>query len=477
MNPNYGLMVELKPEFQRRLFSELLKKYKGSINLSKVLNRSASALRNYKNCWVKSIPYKILIKAVNLSLIPKQELHNNIITMFNAKKQRKKNFEIGTNLRRDYLKEHFKFELPLESFLEKENEILYINIEKWLNLSKWFEKVIVQKGILRNVKKPIIKNGKITLDYEAYNKRTKSIKRYINTMPAKIKVDEALLYFLGLRYGDGTNGAKIWVVNKNLELIKNTSDYLRDLFPNSEVQGNINVYKNIKDNQLNYLKEFMSKISDYFMVYNPKNNKINCDYVLCIFVINEVFNKIYNNLIKEFKSFFEVLTFIEKGAFLAGFFDAEGNVNKLDKNFRWSQKIKEKVKFIGELLENECYHFRYDGSNFIIGHKKEFWKQDLELFKKQVLPYIKHPEKLKEAKELLGGYYVRDCYKELVNLVNKYPGINNEDISKLIGRKRSHKKLTALTEAEFVKRNRKSLNESFKYHITEKGFKWINGVD
>src|SRR3989344_5105067 len=328
MNPNYGLMVELKPEFQRRLFSELLKKYKGSINLSKVLNRSASALRNYKNCWVKSIPYKILIKAVNLSLIPKQELHNNIITMFNAKKQRKKNFEIGTNLRRDYLKEHFKFELPLESFLEKENEILYINIEKWLNLSKWFEKVSVQKGILRNVKKPIIKNG------------------------------------------------------------KNTSDYLRDLFPNSEVQGNINVYKNIKDNQLNYLEEFMSKISDHFMTYDLKNNKINCDYVLCIFVINEVFNKIYNNLIKEFKSFFEVLTFIEKGAFLAGFFDAEGNVNKLDKNFRWSQKIKEKVKFIGELLENECYHFRYDGSNFIIGHKKEFWKQDLELFKKQVLPYI-----------------------------------------------------------------------------------------
>lgn len=90
---------------------------------------------------------------------------------------------------------------------------------------------------------------------------------------------------------------------------------------------------------------------------------------------------------------------------------------------------------------------------------------------------MKHPEKLKEAKELLSGYYVRDCYKDIVRLVHIHQGISNEGISELIGRKRSHRELTALTEANFIKRVRKSINESFKYHVTEKGIKWINGVD
>ncbi len=472
MRPNYGLMVELKPEFQRKLFTFLLKKY-SRFELSKLLKRAPSILYHYKNCRVKNLSSSVVNKSIKLSNLSEEELKHNTIRNYYAEDERKKIFNLGINLRRVYLKKHFKFNIKLKDFIEKENKEIYINTKKWLEKTDWINKIKGQNGIVRNIEEPKFRDGNIILEYEAYTKSTKSIEKFINIMPIKIKVDKDFLYFLGLRYGDGTNGARIGVVNKNFDLIKNTSDYLKKLFPNSKLQGAINIHKKINNKTLKNLKIRMNNIVDNLTIYDLSKYDVKGDYVLYVFIVNEFFNKIYNSLINELNFFFKNLSFRQKGAFLAGFFDAEGNVNKLDKNFRWSQKIKVKVSFIKDLLENEGYHARYDGCNFIIGHRKEFWKSDLELFKKQVLPFIKHPERRKEAIELLNGYYVRDCYKGVVRIVKDNPGANNDKIFSIIKRKRNHRELKALTEAGFLIRNRNRVDESFKYHVTGKGLKWI----
>jgi len=122
-------------------------------------------------------------------------------------------------------------------------------------------------------------------------------------------------------------------------------------------------------------------------------------------------------------------------------------------------------------------HFCRAIVSYFIHYKKEIRKKDLERFKEQVLPHIKHPDKKREAIELLGGYYVMETYKKIAKIIHKNKGINSQQIAQLANRKKCHRELTALTEAGFLIRNRKKVDESFKYGITEKGYQWITRSD
>jgi len=343
----------------------------------------------------------------------------------------------------------------------------------WFNKTKWLDKIKKQTGIIRNIQTPKIDNKYISIVYEVYDKNKKGFKKFNAVLPRKVEINKEFLYFLGLRYGDGTNGARVGVVNKNLELIKETAKFLRKIFPRSMLQGSIYLYKKEAISSLPELKKDMKKIVDKLEVYDLTDKDVKGIYVFYVFITNAFFNRIYDSLIKDILSLFKILNMQEKGAFFAGFFDAEGNVNKRDRNFRWSQKTPNKVAIIRELLEKENYHARYDGSNFIIGHKADIWKEDLERFKDQVLPYLKHPEKKKEAQELLKGYYVMDSYKKIARIIHKNRWIDNKEVSKKAHRKRCRVELTALTGAGFLVRTRKRVDESFKYAITKKGTRWI----
>ncbi|MAG52578.1 MAG: hypothetical protein CMH62_01305 [Nanoarchaeota archaeon] len=73
MNPNYGLMIELKPEFQRELFTKLLRQYK-RFPLAKLLKRTSSLIYHYKNCRVRGLSIVVATKAIELADISKREL-------------------------------------------------------------------------------------------------------------------------------------------------------------------------------------------------------------------------------------------------------------------------------------------------------------------------------------------------------------------------------------------------------------------
>ena len=258
-------------------------------------------------------------------------------------------------------------------------------------------------------------------------------------------------------------------------LIKECSIILKKIFPKSEIVGQLLLFKKLENDEKSRLLQEIGNLSSKTEVIRFSYKNIKGTYAFKIFVVNNIFDRIISNLTDNLEILFKTIDPKLRGAFLAGFFDAEGNVNKLDRNLRWSQKTEHKKEKIIKLLKKEGYHVHYDTCNICIGYSNKYRKQDFELFKKQVLPHIRHSEKNKEAKELLDGYYVRDDYKLLVSIVALNPGVSQKAIAERINRIKCHRELRNLAENGFLKRYRNKVDESFKYYITTRGLKWIGG--
>jgi len=463
-------MLELNTKFQRELFTELLKKY-GRKFLSKKLRKSSPTLYGYKNNRSKAIPKIVIEKAIKLSNFSEKELSKNIIKTFSAKESIREIMRLGAKINHEQLKQKLSIKFGSFDLLQEKGDLLSLDILNWLNKNQWLEKLKTLRGFFKNPKIEKISRNNIRLSYFTYSKSTKRIEKYFVSLPKKLKFNLDFCYFLGLLYGDGLSGARIGIVNKDKNLIEWTAKFLKKYFNNNKIKSRIFIYNNsiIKTKDLlGWLNSFSNEAEIY---YNPKARG---KYVFNIFITNSILRRLIEDFFNNLESLFLKFNFEQKGAFLAGFFDAEGNVNKLDGNFRFSQKIENKVAIIRKLLEKEGYHTRYDGSNILIGYKQEY-KNDLKLFEKQILPFLRHSQKQKEAQELAQGFLVRAEYKPILEIISLNNNITQKEISKMINRAKCYGKLLALFKAGFVNRTRNKVDESFKYLITNKGLEYLGG--
>jgi hypothetical protein len=81
-------MIELKPEFQKKLFTKLLNSIY-SIKFSKIIEQSSKIDVFYKNCKVKSLSVEVINKAIKLADVSKEELIKNTLKTYFAKERRK----------------------------------------------------------------------------------------------------------------------------------------------------------------------------------------------------------------------------------------------------------------------------------------------------------------------------------------------------------------------------------------------------
>nr|MBI4156977.1 hypothetical protein [Candidatus Woesearchaeota archaeon] len=291
MNPNYGLMVELKPNFQKELFSKLLKEY-GRFELSSLLKRAPSILYHYKNCRVKSLDLELAYKSLKLAKIRKSSLKYNILRIYSAVEDRRKIFDSGIQARMNQIQIQFNSKCSLNNFIDKEGDVLYINIKKWFIKTKWIDRIKNQVGIINWISGPIFKGGKVILEYEVYKRSKNKMEKFVTELPEKLEINEEFMYFLGMRYGDGTSNARIGVVNKNLTLLSYISKYLKKIFPNNKIQGLLYLYKKDLDKELlDKIKIYLEELVDEFQIII--NKKMKGDYVAAVFVINNFFDKIY----------------------------------------------------------------------------------------------------------------------------------------------------------------------------------------
>jgi len=470
---NNRVRIELKQEFQKNLFENLLGIYDyefGCVTkISKLLNISRQTIYAYRYGYIKSVPKRLLIKIQKILKLKEDTITKNTLNITSDKEIKNKGLIKGREFRKRKIKNHFKINSSVLDMLRKDDDGYYIDLLDWFKETKWIDKLKICTGFVRILKNPEVTNNHIILYYTSYNKKSGRSEEYTTYLPRKLYFNKEFLYFLGFMYGDGLSSARVGIINKDLNLIREIARYLKDIFPNSKIEGQIYVYK--KDIDKEKLCSEIKNYVDHITIYN--NFKAAGEYVFAVSITNNFIKRILDNIFENMIELFNKLSLYEKGAFFAGFFDAEGNVNKLGKNLRFSQKSENKVEIIISLLNKEGYHTYYDGSNICIAYHKENRKSDFNLFEKQILPFIKHIEKKKESSELLSGYLVRDCYKPIVKIISKNPGIDNNGLFKITKRKRNQRQLTALTDANFVSRNRKKIDESFKYYVSEKGLKWI----
>jgi len=463
------LMVELDSKFQNKLFTELIKKYSRQ-ELSKKLCKSESILYHYKNNKVKAIPKIVLLRAIKLSSFSEENFEENILRTFSAKDSIKEIMQKGTRINNKKIKERFSIKFGAFSLLKPNNGLLTLDVLSWLMKNNWIANLSQQNGLIKGAKIKRISKKHIQITYFVYNKKTKKCEPYLISLPKSLVLDKNLFYFLGLLFGDGLSGARVGIVNKDKELIMWTSNFLKKYFGNNLRKSQLVLYKTHSDPEIKEFVDWLSPLSERTEVYYNLNARGN--YVFNIFITNKILRRILDDFLDNLENLFLSLTHSQKGAFLAGFFDAEGNVNKLDRNLRFSQKIENKVKVILSVLGKEGYHTRYDGSNIIIGFNKEY-KEDLNIFKEQIFPFLKQSKKTKETKELIEGYIMREEYRPLLEIISNNPGLSQKQISILIQRVKCNGKLFALFYSGLVDRKRIKVSESFKYYINSQGLKYL----
>jgi len=439
MNPNYGLMVELKPNFQKELFTKLLRNY-NRIELLKRLERSSSTLYHYKNCRIKGISLKVVNKAMKLANISDKDFSKNILKVYNSEDSVKQILRRGAEIRRNKIK-LWKNEIPLVENIIKNKALL---------LEKWFDGYIKLIDFGAREFKSILKDGnKIELIYTNYSNSKK--KTFINYLPAEIPLDNDFQYFFGLWCGDRLGRGRFGIANKNKEINFYTKYYLEKLYQKSEF---ILMYDhNIKKPKIDY---------EIDKVYIKKTGDIK-GYCINVGIKNRIMFSFFDYL---YKNLDMVLNSIpNKYIFFAGLFDAEGNILLEDKCFRWSCKNEEKVKIYIKHLKKLNLFRRYDGGNLVTYNK--------DIFSNKILPFLKHPEKINKANLICHNKgYLDNRFIDILDLIYKNPGITNSKLAKALKRVKRYSQSRFLENLGYIK----SKNYPKQLFITMKGLKEIQGA-
>jgi len=447
MNPNKkeGLMVRLRPEFQKEIFTKLLKQY-GFKQGSSLLNKTHGIIYHYRNLRVKYIPSKLIKKVAKLTGFKESQIKMNVLDTITEKKGREESLKIGHKIIKENLK-RFRKEIPEVKELVDNN---VINVEKWFN--KYLK--LINFGT-RQFKEITVKGNKIKLRYTNYSNGKK--KEFVNYLPRKIRLDKDFQYFFGLWCGDRLGSGRFGVVNKNKKINFVTKKHLERLYQSPEF---VLIYsQELKEKpKLDYR---INKIIKAKSSFDRDGNPI-IGYSVSVGIKNRILFSFFDYLLKNIKDLFDVLP--NKNIFFAGLFDAEGNVFWEDSCFRWSCKNKELTKIYIKQLKKLNLFNRFDGQNIVTNN--------LEEFKNNILPFIKHPDKLNKANLLCyNNGYLDSRFLNILKTVKERGGSTNKDLAKVLKRVKLYSQLKFLERFEYIKKE----GYPHKNYITMRGLKEIQG--
>lgn len=431
MKPNYGLMVELKPEFQKSIFQKVVNYYKGSIKASKILGIPASSIRGYKNLYFKVVPKYLLNNLVNLNILSIYELESNILTVFDKNDIIRLNLNQGRVIR----KEHFK---KIRDSIPPFKEIIdidYLNVEKWFN---------IYKGLVNSNFRKLEISSEGNFLVLRYNNFTQSGYRDFKVnLPKRIKLDEEFIYFFGLWCGDRSGGKRVGICNQNEGIIQFTDYFLRKY--KQTVERVLYITKELSEPKIKYDKKFII----------DKEIK---GWVLSIHSKNGVFSSFLYYLQSYLEDFLQVLD--NKYPFFAGLFDAEGNVSLYNRSVRWGCKNETFIRIYSDFLKKLNLFDRYDGSSLV--------SYNIENFYNRILSYMKHTNKINGIIFLYKGEgKLPPEYEDILKLLKTTSHKTSQEIAKALKKNKVYSELKLLSDFGFI------IYESYpkKFVITEKGLR------
>src|ERR1051326_245002 len=212
----------------------------------------------------------------------------------------KEGLDMGREKRKQQLKE-WRNNLP------KINEIFengFLNVEKWF----FCYKRLIDFGA-RQFNLIEIKENEIVLEYTNYSNGEKRLFR--NILPRKIKVDGTFQYFFGLWCGDGSGPGRFGLINKNLDLLKFTENYLKTF--NQEIKWRL-----LLSDKNPFVPNLEIEFEKITIVKRMPGN-----YSIVAYSPNSIFGSFFGYLFDNLDDFLNLLP--NREIFFAGLFDAEGN--------------------------------------------------------------------------------------------------------------------------------------------------------
>lgn len=237
------------------------------------------------------------------------------------------------------------------------------------------------------------------------------------TLPKEIEFDEEIAWYLGLRHGDKAEKNKgiIGIGNTNLKIIKRVFRIFvkRFYIPIEKIRVELR-YNNSEN--LKIVKSFVKKLGirdeNIKEIYHQHSNHT----VISLFAYNIVLRRLLDWLQENIKEILSKPPTTVAYAYHAGYFDAEGHVDKTSNCFSWRTTKLSDAYLEQKLLQNLNFNVRIHTTwekhlheySFVIkiGNTKTSRENDFTLFK-NIIPFLVHSEKHKEGKELLNGNRLR----------------------------------------------------------------------
>lgn len=247
-----------------------------------------------------------------------------------------------------------------------------------------------------------------------------------STLPSLVTLTPNMAWLIGVREGDrgDRSNGEISLANTELSLIKRFRKVLIEELKIPSDRIRMRIFSSPSLDKSLIRKE----IARNFPV-NPKNIKF-IDLksvkkpVFHCFILNKPLRRVLDRL-KDLildSSNTHLLS-----SYIAGFFDADGHVDKINNCFSWRfgtrknavsfMKILRKLGFQAKLYSDRNGSKKFFRVN--IGARQDVRENDFQLFRRNILGYMHHVRKKKEAEELLKGMKIREKDKKYLLLIKE----------------------------------------------------------
>jgi len=408
-------MFELKSTFQKKIFEKLVSNFGNSKNVESALKIPASSIRGYKNLYFKNVPEAIIKKIIQLKIVDEKEVEENTLGKKEKSEIIRSSLDKGIEATRKKFKEK-KEKIPkIEEIVNK----------KKIDFMKWF---LEYKDLLNfGLRELNIKENKNYLEVRYINFNGKEVKKFKKIFPKKYLWDKDFSYFFGLWCGDKSGGKRFGVINQNKDILNFTEKFLNRNF--QEVERVLYIGEKVKEPPIKFDKKVLIKGKEK-------------GWAISVHTINGILSSFFHYLLKNIDYLLE--NNLNKNAFFAGLFDAEGNVSLYNKSFRWACKNESLIPIYSKFLKKINLYDRYDGSCLISYNKKGFFEK--------IVPLLKNKEKVNSSYFLCNGdkEKIPKEFKRVLNYLRKNPLSTQKEIAKALKKTKVYSELGLLKEFNFI---------------------------
>lgn len=218
-------------------------------------------------------------------------------------------------------------DVKFEAVVSENSEKIVIDVLEWLKECEYAKRLRNIHGLVRFLGMDIERQG-VTMKYEVFKRSNSDFVVSTSMLPRFVRLDTDTMYFLGLWRGDNAGGGRVGIVNQNFDILKKNVNLLRTCFgqPVHHLIGDVMSSLELDEADKKRYGSLLREIDVENVTYTV-NKGILGSPVFMVSAHNAVLRRLLDFVKSNLSSVFTDVGLEARGAFYAGLFDAEGNVN------------------------------------------------------------------------------------------------------------------------------------------------------